>query len=270
MTRLNGETMIKNKNIVDVYWAPYGGNGFNAERKNTNRNIANMLWFEPQPVLKHIVEDRNKNVLFLKCPSITSLYKNTFVVRCPFDLTVTVASDPEGKKFIHVTNPDSNFTEDFIVDRKEDENSVFKMMSLSISYLFYAKESVELEVYPPVLSNHHSETLRNISVICGKFDISKWIRPTDYAFEIIDDFKPLTFKRGDPLFYIKFNTDKHVNLIRTPIDPEVENLIQSEVLLKNQFPGNSLKKNYEFAKPLLSLYNKFLFKKTHKCPFNIK
>jgi hypothetical protein len=253
------------KKSLDVYWSPYGGNGEHTERIEYMRCMSNILWIEPQPLLKHVVEERNKDVLYLKCPAFTSVYKNTFVIKSPVDIEFIIAPDATGSKKVYTTNDTSDMHLDFFTNRNEDENNVFKMMSFTISYLFYAKETVEMEIYPPVLSQHTSETLRNISVICGKFDISKWIRPVDFAFEIIDDFKPLVFKRGDPLFYIRFNTEKSVNLKRIELNDDIIKLASTSIRLKKYFPFNSLKQNYEFAKPLINLYNKSLFKK--KCPF---
>lgn len=248
---------------IDVNWIPMG-NGNISSLNNETRLISNALWFEPQPVMKHLVEQRDRNVLFLKCPAVSDLYKNTYVIKSPFNVKFICVGTPTGKS-VRIIEKDPEFEVAFLNDRGSEENSVFKMMSLAVSYMFYAKQSVEMEIYPPMMSMHVSPTLRNINVVCGKFDISKWIRPTDFAFEIIDTSQVMEFRRGDPLFYVKFNTNKKVNLVRTELSQEVLDLVRTEVGIKKYIPGNSMEKNYELAKSWIDFNQDNLFKK--KCPF---
>ena len=108
-------------------------------------------------------------------------------------------------------------------------------------------------------------SLRNINVICGKFDISKWIRPTDFAFEIIDTSQVMQFRRGDPLFYVRFNTNKKVNLVRTDLTQDMLNVVRAQVGIKKYVPGNSMEKNYEYAQSWIDFNKDKIFGK--KCPF---
>ena len=255
---------------MDIFWSPMGGSidmsCLDTHPPSINRIISNTLWLEPQPLIKHIVEERTKNISYLKCPAFNNLYKNTYVIKSPFDVKFMVSNTPEGK-LITAIYKDEDFEKAFLSDRNA-ENSTFSMMSYGISYLFYSKQSVEMEICQPHMSAHISPTIRNMSVVCGKFDISKWIRPTDFAFEIIDDTQILEFRRGDPLFYVRFNTDDKVNLIRSEINDDILNLIKSQISIKKYFPGNSLKSNYDMAKSWIEFNKSKLFNK--KCPFSFK
>ena len=78
------------------------------------------------------------------------------------------------------------------------------LCSLLVSYMFFADEPVWVEVYPPFL---HGE-VKNTRLISGTFDIYNWHRPVDFSFEILNDVKPIKIKEGQPLFYVKFVSNK--------------------------------------------------------------
>ena len=116
-----------------------------------------------------------------------------------------------------------------------------------------------IEVIPPVW--HKNNFQNNINVIGATFDISKWYRPLEFAFEIIDNTQPIVIKRGDPLYYVKFNTLDKVKLVKQETTKKIEDIIIMCTQLKNYTPNNSMRNNYSL---LHKIINKF---KTKKCPF---
>lgn len=249
---------------IDVHWVPIAGKtAYDMRRLST---VSDMLWFEPEPVLKHIVQERDKHVAYLKCPAFTDVYKNVFMVRSPMDITLSVVRDDKGNCIIREHSQSPEFFNDFIMHRTS-QNSRFPMASISIGYLLYSEKSVELEVMHPTLSSHISTGMRGISLIYGKFDISKWIRPLEFAFEIHDDTDRIEIKRGDPLYYFRLHTDKKVNFVRKDINSTepIFKIIESSLSVKSYIAGNSLEQNYKLAEPLLKRSRDKLFGK--KCPF---
>jgi hypothetical protein len=75
------------------------------------------------------------------------------------------------------------------------------MLSLHARYLFVADKPCLIEQLPP--SMHLEECVQNMRVIAGTFDISKWFRPVESSFEVVDPTKVLRIRRGDPLFYVR-------------------------------------------------------------------
>jgi len=250
---------------IDVYWCPLGGKT-TADMKRIS-TVSEMLWFEPEPVLKHIVQERDKHVAFLKCPAMVDLYKNVFMVRSPMDITLSIARDDKGNCVVREHSQLPTFMHDFIVHRDSIQNSRFPMISISICYLMYTKKSLEIEVMHPSLSAHISTGLRGVNLICGKYDISKWIRPLEMAFEVHDDTERIEIKRGDPLYYFRLNTDKKINFIRKQLNElePVIHIMDSCLSVKSFVQGNSMEKNYKLAKPLIERNKDKLFDK--KCPF---
>jgi hypothetical protein len=131
--------------------------------------------------------------------------------------------------------------------------------------VFVADEDIIIESLPAMM--HDSETLRNIRVIPGTYNIHRWVRPLDFTFEILDPSKPLEFKRGDPLFYVRFIDPKgrKVELERIDQTEEILKTMYGMVVLKNYISKLSLDKLYDMAHDWIK-NRKWLKKK--KCPFD--
>ena len=237
----------------NVYWCPFLLNG----------DWHNVGYFEPEPVLKYIASQRNNDVEYLKCPAFQQYYANTFVIRSPVDLELKIEKNSDGKKILVTKDFNQNFYNDHIFPRLA-QNTVFSMFSLEFSYIFYSENSVTLEMLP---ANMEKTTfIKNTNLIPGEFDISKWIRPVSPAFEIVNDLEVLSISRGDPLFYVRFKSDKKINLIRVEQDNIIESLEKACSRLKFFVPKNSLEENYKAAQSMINLYKLKLFRK--KCPFH--
>jgi hypothetical protein len=103
-------------------------------------------------------------------------------------------------------------------------------------------------------------------LIQGTFNIAKWYRPINYAFEIIDDSKPINIKRGDPLFYIRFLTDEKINFVYDFDNTDADKAITSCLAVKEFFPLLRMEDNYNIAKHFIKNVKNKVFKKS-KCPF---
>lgn len=253
--------MIFNKSI-DVHWVPIAGKDL--EDMKRLKSVPEMLWYEPEPVLKHFVQERDKHIAFLKCPAVVDLYKNVFLIRSPMDVSISIVRDDKGNCVIREHAQLPRFADDFIIHRDPAQNCRFEMLSICFCYLMYSRKELMLEIMHPTLSGHISTGLRGLNLMCAKYDISKWIRPLEFAFEVHEDTERIDIKRGDPLYYIKFHTDKKINFIRGDIDSAFD-VMSSCLSIKAFVKGNSLKKNYELAAPLIERNKNKLFGK--KCPF---
>lgn len=242
--------------MADIYWCPV----FNKHSQNYWKNTA---FFEPEPLLKDLVKLKGKDSAYIQCPAFLDFVKNTYVIRSPFDLTVTVERNKDGNKYIGIDRYDREFHQENILPRFDDSSKT-TLLTMMTCYLFFTDTSTVIESLPAHM--HSTELLKNTIVIPGTFDISKWYRPVDFSVEWIDESKPLVFKRGDPLFYVKFKTDEKVNLIRTEYTDDLVNAVESCTTLKTIVSNNSLEENYKSAGSFLELFKSKFFKKS-KCPF---
>jgi hypothetical protein len=241
--------------MTDIYWCPV----FNKHFYNYWKNIA---FFEPEPLIKDLVKIKGKDSAYIQCPAFLDYVKNTYIIRSPFDLTLTVEKNARDEKYIGIDRYDKNFHNDNIFPRFDDSTQT-TLLTILVCYLFFTNKSTMVETTPAFM--HSTDLIKNTVLIPGTFDISKWYRNIDFSVEIIDETKPLVFKRGDPLFYVKFKTDDKINLIRTEYNDELFNVVESCTTLKNIVRSNTLDENYNSAKGFLTLFKDKFFKK--KCPF---
>ena len=230
---------------------------------NMNESWVNVAFFKPEPLIKLLISERNKDVLYLKCPSFQEYYKNCYVIKCPFDLTLTVEY-VNGQKTLRTHEYGQDFFDNFIHTRFSD-STVHTMLTVNVADTFFSDESVTVELLPPFM--HKTEVNNNVNVIVGAFDISKWVRPVEWAVEMIDDTKPLKLKRGDPLYYVRFVTKDKINLIKEVDNEQIFKVSNACVTLKKYIPNKGLNYLYETASPYISAF-KLKFFKQSKCPFS--
>jgi hypothetical protein len=223
-----------------------------------------LLLLEPAPALPEIIDARDVSHPghFVRCPAFREYYKNTYVLKSPVDMDITYTPDD---KVLRVTPQNQEFYDASILYRGDavGEDDDF-LMSFSIHYIFIADKDCELEMAQA--SMHKSDFINKTSLVCGAFNINKWYRPVELAFEIKDSSAPIRIKRGDPLAYVRFKPKDggKVGLQFKELPEETKEAVSACLYVKeanNQVPLNTL---YEIAK---RVRNKLWFNKK-KCPFN--
>lgn len=215
--------------------------------------LEDVIFFEPEPIINYLSTSR-KGTKILKCPAFLDYYKNTYLIKAPIDLTFKISGSHIDCQNLYP----QDYLERIFNNRHQPEN-LYSTVSLAWYYMFYSNKSVMIEVIPPVW--HKNKLQNNINIIGATFDISKWYRPLEFAFEIIDDTQPIVIKRGDPLYYVKFNTLDKVKLNRQESTKKIEELIIMCTQLKDYIPNNSMHKNYSLMHKLIDKF------KPKKCPF---
>lgn len=263
--------------MTKIYFSPYFTKYGTTEIKNNELNsIANVAFLDPVPYIPFLIKSRGKEDVFLKCPAFTEHMKNCFVVLAPFDLEIEF--DKTRIRFITPSLTDNprayTFLNSYKINRTLDQPKGSRpLISLSPIYTFYSLSNVELELLPPMMFN----TAEKFNILPGKFNISKWIRPVDWTFEIFDSTKNLVIKRNDPLFVIRFNTENNskVELERVFSADDLYDISRATSFSRNTIPNLSLKDRYNMA----SSYIKSFFKKHHyeelkqiekKCPIKVE
>lgn len=188
---------MKQEEVV-VYWAPV----FNG----TNAVNWNMLYSEPENVFTSLKEERNKNAQsdsFFYCPSFKNLLSNTFVVKnvlgSEYDVDGGVL-EPHGDTYLHAQI------------NRESSIEASPLLRISMSWIFFAEESLDIEITPPYF--HPSAHSSAGAIVPGTFDIGQWFRPINAEFSLWKGATEFKLPEGDPIFYAKFNTEKKVVLKR--------------------------------------------------------
>jgi len=205
------------------------------------------------PLLREVRAEAN----YLQCPALSGRFKNSFVIAAAYDLTIAY------NQYNWSLNTDrygQEFYDDFIILRTSDNPDLPILFSVAINYLFFAHEDVEMEVSEvPLLC---SKSTANVRLIPAGFNISKWLRPLEYAVEIIDKTKPVEIKAGEPLFMVTFRTVNNVpvKLTRKIETPEMTLAFQAFTHLKKIRPNLKLTEGYDLAANFIDTIKRWLVK----------
>jgi hypothetical protein len=252
------------KGTVKVGWTPFVHNeGQPSDSFGYFSEWQNVAVQPPELAYKTIAGDREGSDI-LPCPAIQGYFKNTYLIRCPVDFTII--PKPNAKTY-SIDRFDQKFFNEWCIRRPNDFiNPDRPICTLGPKMVFVADEDVIIESLPAMM--HDSPTLRNIRVIPGTYNIHRWIRPLDFTFEILDPSQPLEFKRGDPLFYVRFIDKKgrKVELERIEQSNDLLKTMYGMIVVKNYIQKLGLEKMYEMAHDWIK--NRKWLGKTKKCPFN--
>jgi hypothetical protein len=225
--------------MITVNWSPRS-----LVDKTQPTKATTILDFEPVKITSLI----GKDSVYAKCPAFIDYTKNTFALLAPFDIDIKI-SHKDGQCFVDIGGFNSMFFDDFFVVRQDGT------FSFAPSLVFTSKETVIVESLPLLMIN--TELSKKVTHVVGSFDISKWVRPVEWAF-ILNEDTTLSIKRGDPIFCVRFATPNNeiVKLERFYPDQLFENIHAACVQAKLLQKGMSLKKMYEMAEPILKLWRK--------------
>ena len=240
---------------MKVYWTP-----FNLYEETQSVQIS---FIEPTPVYAEISKQREASA-FLNCPAFLETCKNTFVIKSPWTFKVNI----DRKNKYVLTNLPQYLYDEFVWNRGHEisDNDPY-LISLPPRYVFYSYDDIEMEIIPCFLTN----TIENIRVIPGRFNISKWIRPMDFACEIIDDNKEISFKENDPIFCVRFYTKNKEKVVLERVEPStrLHKTMKACTQLKKENTGKikHLKYLYNRAESFMNLFKQKEIKE-NKCPFD--
>jgi hypothetical protein len=235
---------------VEIFWCP-------SHKKLDQHPWLETACQEPKHLYPLLLAER-AGAKYLKCPAFSKNLQNTFVVTSPFDLTFTFDAE---KRTVCTDRYGQTFYDDFVRDRAEETSTDNPILfSVALHYLFFSFDSVEMEQTDIPILNTASNN--NIRIIPGKFNISKWLRPIDFAVEVIDPTKPVTLKAGDPIFCVTFTTKNNVPIKLTRVvDSEFfYKKAMACVSLKKMRPGLNLNECYEAAESFIGGIKRWLKK----------
>jgi hypothetical protein len=240
-----------------VNWSFITSNIFNIDHPACVRPL---LSNDYQPFLnlsKHITSSR-KNATYLKCPAHTDFLKNTFVFCAPFDLNINIDIDTKtNSATVFCDNIDQEIYQSIIDTRfiPDAASKKTKLPVLGIDWLVVL-QSTELclvQLLPAFM--HRNDFTEKTTVIPGEYDISKWTRPIETAFEIRNNQERIEIKQGDALAYIKFHSADTIKLLES-LTPWEEIITCNNIRTENKF------------RPLRERYQALEKERTNSCPFN--
>ncbi len=175
------------------------------------------------------------------CPAAIDFDRRHYVIPCPIDLTLSFRRDAQGR--LHLTDADgeqsamrpqgrANLLQ--LQPQAEWRHPERPILQFTAPYVFVADEPCYIVQTPPYL--HWFPEQRPGVQMGGRFPIHIWPRPLAWAFEWYDLSKPLVLKRGDPWFYIHFETENpsaRVRLVEQEMTESLTKYLDSIIDVSN-------------------------------------
>jgi hypothetical protein len=226
---------------IKVRWVPY---------VNLDLEV-NISYLPPEPAFSFYKKFREDSSV-IRCPALAAYLKNTFIIQSPYEIVLDYSK--ESKKITTDRYGQKFFDDNIMLKSSADSPSTLHLFP---RYLFISdhKKPIYIEVLPICFDSN------NYKAIPGTFDITKWIRPVEYAIELPDTCK-IKLNREDPLFMVKFTTEDNDTVIleRGILTKELHEVTLACVTLKTYNPKLSLNKLYGMASEYINLIKKKIFK----------
>ena len=225
------------RDSINVYW--------NGRIVDNNNNIIfnDLIFSPPKPLYQYLKQTPNKFFTsgYFQCPAAGKHLKNVYIIESPVDFTLKINNNNKEEPIVFHCSIN-------MLKVKDLSNFFF---SLSNFYTFFTEEkNLEIEQINPRF--HNTEFSKNTTIAEASFNIGKWFRGIHPNF--ISYKSEIKVKKGEPLYYIKFNTSKKIKFKNFSLN---DNLIQ--------FENNLVSYKHIISKtPLSKLYSLFMAKKYNK------
>ena len=183
---------------------------------------ASIIWDAPRKLTRP--EGRTSHAKGLsQCPAINDHESRLFEVVCPIDIRLRFFRDNQGNPSMAAIDGDQSTIRPaqfgqmvMAVHPNEWRHPSRPVIQVMTPLFFISDEPVWLTQLPAF---YHLGNLPGL-MLGGRFPIHVWPRELVWAFEWHDTSKDLLIKRGDPWFYLQFETEdptRHVRLVEAEL-----------------------------------------------------
>ncbi|MCE7798508.1 hypothetical protein LWE61_18410 [Sphingobium sufflavum] len=202
---------------------------------------ARFIWADPRRVKRGDPPPKHaKSVNY--CPAVLDHEARLYEVTCPIDLRLRFARNDKGQPVLVNADGENSAIRNkhlnsmlALVSEKEWRHPGRPVLQLITPYIFISDEPVYMTQLPPFM--HYQPMPWPGTIIGGRLPIHVWPRPMMWAFEWYEPQKELVLKRGEPWFYLRFET-------RDPTRPVRVFEAERTPALDDQIKGASAVSNY--------------------------
>ncbi len=187
-----------------------------------------VIWAAPTPLVHdHPKPTSSKSAA--QCPAVIEFDRRHFVIPAPIDLHYRFTKNAQGQlQLTNMAGPmgavRSGALNQMVVVMPQNEwrHPARPVLQITTPYLFVSDDPLWINQFPPYL-HYLAQPLPGIQ-LCGRFPIDVWPRLMMWAFEWHDPSRDLVLKRGQPWFYIRFETPSpaaRVRLVEAEMTPQL-------------------------------------------------
>jgi hypothetical protein len=187
------------------------------------------------------------------CPAVVDYLKNVYYITSPISFSIQRHVDG---KFTITNTANGQDLRAFLQIGLPERALLFgrPMFTILLQYVFINKDNdVTMEVIDPPLFHN------GLTNITGEYNISKWIRPTNFCCFMDPNIEQLNIERGDPLYAVRFRSKtNNFKLVEVTDDKRKEQILAEQrkaLAVKKYLPGIKLQQMYDlFKKRMDSLW----------------
>jgi hypothetical protein len=164
------------------------------------------------------------------CPAVLDHEARMYEIPCPIDAEIAFRMDEKGEpRLVNAAGDQSAIRSKhlgqmvMLVARKEWRNENRPVVQIITPYHFIADEPVYMTQLPP-FAHYRSPQWPGV-LIGGRLPIDVWPRQMMWAFEWYEPKQNLVLKRGEPWFYVRFETNdpsRPIRLIEAEMTDELK------------------------------------------------
>ena len=192
-----------------------------------------VVYYPPERV-RSVEVNRTHAKSASRCPAIINMESRYFMIRVPFDMHLRFVRDKNGKPALRNMLGDASPVRASVLNKKLHVTSESEWrhknrptIQVSLPYLFITDEPTHMTQLAAFM--HYNKTPLPGTIFGGRFPIHDWPRPLMWAFEWHDASMDLILKRGDPWFYVNFETepqDRAVSLVEAENTQELAQYLE--------------------------------------------
>jgi len=187
------------------------------------------------------------------CPAVVDYLKNVYYITSPLSFSIQRHTDG---KFTITNTANGQDLRAFLQIGLPERALLFNrpMFTILLQYVFINNgDDVTMEVIDPPLFHN------GLTNITGEYNISKWIRPTNFCCFMDPNIEQLNIERGDPLYAVRFRSKtNNFKLVEVTDDKRKEQILSEQrkaLAVKKYLPGIKLQQMYDlFKKRMDSLW----------------
>ena len=197
-----------------------------------NEKRSGVVYYPPEGI-RSVEVNRTHAKSASRCPAIINMESRYFLIRVPYDLHLRFARDKDGQPGLRNMTGDASPVRSNVLSKKlhltaesEWRYADRPTVQIALPYLFIADEPVYITQLSAFM--HYTKRPNPGTIFGGRFAITNWPRPLMWAFEWHDTSQDIILKRGQPWFYVQFETlpqDRSVSLIEAELTQDVQDFM---------------------------------------------
>ncbi len=230
----------------------------------------NMLYSEPENLFSVMLDDRTQRVPGVKydfsakrpniasnhnmfrCPAISNITKNTFLLRNPLETHLRLDPPDYNKELLPGTTPELDNARLKFYSKNRLQCDLVHQANLSgsemfvygLKWIFFTEDaSLNMNLTSPWFTN--SPHMKYASIVPGQFDVGKWFRSISLEYNLWPNNNEFKILADEIAGYVSFETPNDVELVRFQMNDSLTRYSRATASSSSWYTNIPLLKRYK-------------------------